>query len=143
MVALEAWESERKVKWVDDLKDGLEKFGWSSEVVEKLEGVSGSEVKQMLRDCAWREVKEAWMAEAQGRPKLGVMKSLMEGGCDERCMQVARKGFRRILAKLRGGTAELRVETGRWVGMRREERICVQCCLGEVENVEHFILRCE
>ena len=26
--------------------------------------------------------------------------------------------------KLRGGTAELRIETGRWCGLRRDERIC-------------------
>ena len=30
MVALEAWECQRKVKWVEELKDSLEKFGWSS-----------------------------------------------------------------------------------------------------------------
>ena len=40
------------------------------------------------------------------------------------------------------GTAELRMETGRWVALGREHRICAQCCSGEVENVEHFILRC-
>ena len=30
MVALEAWEYQSKVKWLEDLKDSLEKFGWSS-----------------------------------------------------------------------------------------------------------------
>ena len=34
MVTLEAWECQSKVKWVEDLKDSLEKFGWSSGVVE-------------------------------------------------------------------------------------------------------------
>ena len=29
--------------------------------------------------------------------------------------------------KLRGGTAELRIETGRWCGLRRDERICKMC----------------
>ena len=37
---------------------------------------------------------------------------------------MARKELRGIMAKLRGGTAELRVETGRWIGLRREDRIC-------------------
>ena len=46
------------------------------------------------------------------------------------------------MAKLRGGTAELKVETGRWIGLKREDRICGQCGLREVENVEHFVLRC-
>ena len=68
------------MKWLEDLRCSLEKFGWSSEVMEKLDGVSVNEVKRMLRDCVWREVKETWMTEAQGRPKLGVIKSPMDSG---------------------------------------------------------------
>ena len=30
-------------------------------MVEKLEGVSLGEVRYTLSDCAWREVKKAWM----------------------------------------------------------------------------------
>ena len=37
----------------------------------------------------------------------------------------------------------LRVETGRWIGLKREDRFCGQCGLREVENVEHFVLRCD
>ena len=40
--------------------------------------------------------------------------------------------------KLRGGTAELQIETGRWCGLRRDERICKMCDEREVEDVEHF-----
>ena len=54
-------------------------------------------------------------------------------------MDVGSKRIRRMLAKLRGGTAELRVDTGRWNGLKREERICKQCTMGEVENEEHFL----
>ena len=39
--------------------------------------------------------------------------------------------------------AELKVETGRWSELQREERECTHCSLGEVENEEHFILRYE
>ena len=48
----------------------------------------------MLRDCAWREVKKAWMMEAEGRSKLGMVKNLMEGGSRVRCVQVVRKELR-------------------------------------------------
>ena len=44
---------------------------------------------------------------------------------------------------LRGGTASLRIETVRWNGLKREERICRQCTMGEIENEELFLLRCE
>ena len=44
--------------------------------------------------------------------------------------------------KLRRGMAELGVETGRWCGLRREERICKNFRGGEVEDVGHLVMRC-
>ena len=52
-MAREAWDFQSKVKWVEDLKCSLEMFGWANEVVEKLQGLTMSEVGQMLKDCAW------------------------------------------------------------------------------------------
>ena len=54
--------------------------------VEKLEGVSLGAVGYMLRDCAWCEVKKAWMMEGEGRSELGMVMNLMEGGCVARCV---------------------------------------------------------
>ena len=49
-----------------------------------------------------------------------------------------------MLAKLRGRTTALiRIETGRWNGLKREERSCRQCTVEEEEDEEHFLLRCE
>ena len=45
-----------------------------------------------------------------------------------------------MLAMLGGGTAALRIETGRWNGLKKEEGICSQCTMGEIEDEE---LRCE
>ena len=77
-----------------------------------------SEVGQRLKDCAWRAVKKGWVTEAQEGSKLSVLQNLVEGG-KARCVQVERNGLRHILSKVRGGTAELPVETGRCVGMKR------------------------
>ena len=46
------------------------------------------------------------------------------------------------MVQLRGGTAALEVETGRWRDVRREERVCRNCRSEEVENVAHWLLRC-
>ena len=79
-------------------------------------------------DVAWREVRDGWKKEAQRHPKLEGIKSLiMEQECEGRSMMVKCKRRRRRLVKLRGGTAELEVETGRWRGVRRVERICKNC----------------
>ena len=38
---------------------------------------------------------------------------------------------------LRGGTATLRIETERWNGLKRQERICRHNTMGEIEDEEH------
>ena len=89
------------------------------------------------------EVKWKWEVEAQEKSKLGVMESLLVHGSKDRCMDVKCKRLRRMVAMLRGGTAALRSETGRWSGVKREERICRQCTMGEIEDKEHFLLSSE
>ena len=48
------------------------------------------------------------------------------------------------MAKLRLGILALRIETGRYERptIVPSERFCKQCMLGEVEDEEHFMLRC-
>ena len=71
------------------------------------------------------------------------MKSLYESEHRSSCASVPNKlkVHRSILAKLRGGTP-FGIEAGRWRGLAREERICMYCSLGEVEDVYHWMMRC-
>ena len=91
---------------------------------------------------AVRMVKSSWEAEAQGHSKLDMLQRLLNTGCKLRCVDVISKRVWRIVAKLRGGMAELRVETGRWCGLKREERLCKQCTQQFIENEEYFLLKC-
>ena len=34
------------------------------------------------------------------------------------------------------------VETGRWQGVKREDRLCKECTRNEVEDVTHWLLTC-
>ena len=63
-----------------------------------------------------------WREEARACPKLEVMGRLMDCRCEARYVEVdcKRHAQRRMLMKLRGGTAELRIETGRCCGLRRD-----------------------
>ena len=70
------------------------------------------------------------------------VQKLIEKGYEARCVEVKCKWRRRVLAQLRGGTAALEVETGRWQGVSREGRVCRNCRSEEVENVEHWLLSC-
>src|SRR4051794_3212850 len=50
---------------------------------------------------------------------------------------------RSLIATMRSGTNCLRVETGRWLGEALENRICVLCGTGAVEDEQHFVVSCE
>lgn len=50
---------------------------------------------------------------------------------------------RRVMVMMRGGTNDLRVETGRYEKLEKEERKCIFCESGEVEDERHFLCRCE
>ena len=45
--------------------------------------------------------------------------------------------------KLCGGTAAFQIETGRWHGVKIEDRIHKECESGEMEDETHWLLRCE
>ena len=75
--------------------------------------MSGSEVSQMLKDCAWREVRKEWASEAKERSKLEVLQRLMGRGCKSRRVQVGKKRLKQISAKLRGAWDD-RAEGGVW-----------------------------
>ena len=52
------------------------------------------------------------------------------------------------MTRLRGGTNELRIETGRYPNTNRDRRLdederrCLLCMSGEVEDERHFVLSC-
>ena len=66
VVMLEALEVGSKVKWVKDLQQSLEKLGWRGLNVVALDGLTIKEVKQLLKDTAWRSL------EGEGKGELKV-----------------------------------------------------------------------
>ena len=126
---------------MEDWEGTLRMFGWEGLRTEGLNSLSMSEVRQMLRDVAWRETVDSWREEARSHWKLAEVQKLIEKGYEVQCVEVKCKR-RRILVQLRSGTTALEVETGRWQGVRREERVCRNCRSEEVENVDHWLLRC-
>lgn len=50
---------------------------------------------------------------------------------------------RRRLTRLRISAHRLRIELGRYQGTLRQDRVCVRCTSGEVEDELHFIFSCD
>ena len=79
------------------------------------------------------ESKGSLEGEGKGEFKVRMTGKLMDNECNARCVGMYCKRRRTMMAKLRGGTAELGIEIGRWQ----------ECGNGEVEDTEHFVMRCE
>ena len=111
--------------------------------LEDVEKLSNFQLKEMLKSCAWREVRASLEQEMSEKPKLEVLKRMIVyKDCKGRSAQIESKEVQRMVTKLRGGTAQLRIETGRCKGEGREERKCKECSGQEVEDAKHFLLKC-
>ncbi len=51
-------------------------FGWEGLRAEGLKSLSTSEVRQMLKDVAWREAVDSWREEARSHWKLAEVQKL-------------------------------------------------------------------
>ena len=76
------------------------------------------------------------------KPKLSMMKLIVECEAESSCAFLKSKVERRMMLKLRGGTAAFQIEMGTWHGVKREEQVCKECDSGEVEDVCHWLLQC-
>ena len=70
----------------------LRMCGWERLRAEGLNSLSMSEVRQMLRDVAWREAVDSWREEARSHSKLAEVQKLIEKGYEARCVEVKRRG---------------------------------------------------
>jgi len=117
--------------------------------------------KTQTVDDQWREtLKERIMRVEEQRWRLGTSKNARLENyakwktclttCAEQYLAERSGSRRRLWTKLRAGSLELRIETGRWewvvaAGVQkmvpRWARLC-PLCFGEVEDAEHSLFRC-
>ena len=77
---MEVMELEDGVRWRQDFERSLRRFGWEGWRAEGLNSLSMSEVRQMLRDAAWREAVDSWREEVRSHSKLAEVQKLIEKG---------------------------------------------------------------
>ena len=118
------------------------KFGWQDVSGSVIRELSEADVKGMLLSVAWRNVRDEWRKEMHEKPKLSMMKRITKCEVRSSCAFLKSKAEKRMMLKLRGGTAAFQIEMGRWHGLKREERVCKVCDSGEVEDVCHWLLQC-
>ena len=128
--------------WIRSMSRCISKFGWQDVSGDVIRELSEADVEDMLLSDAWRNARDEWRKELHEKSKLVMMKQIVECEVKSSCALLKLKSERRMMVKLRGGTAAFQIEVGRWHGMKREERMCKECSSGEVEDVCHWLLQC-
>ena len=95
-------------------------------------------VRDRLQDREWRQ----WRKGMIGKVTLVRYRRIKTRLKRESFLKRSRTGVRRLV-RLRAGVERLQIVRGRFRGVRREERFCLVCRSGEVEDEEHFIDRCK
>ena len=104
--------------------------------------LSRRECKKMLISILFRLEREKWQKEIEKKPKLRLYRLFKQEYAPEPYVTVVTsRAHRSLLAKLRGGSAMLEIETGRYTGLPAEQRLC-KLCKSDVGDEAHFILTC-
>ena len=112
---------------------GLEHIWQSQEIGDKKSW--NTLIKLTMRD---RE-EENWKKEVSKKPKLRTYMKLKTKLKREEYLMEDEVKMRRRLTQLRGGTNELRIEEGRWRKEKIEERVCLMCGSGSVEDETLYV----
>ena len=101
--------------WMRKMARCFQDFDWENVGQMHIQNLSETELRGMLENLAWRKVQEKWREELERKPKLSTMQTIiMECGEESQCAGIKIKSERRMILKLRGGTAPLQVEMRRW-----------------------------
>ena len=85
-----------------------------------------------------------WKNDVENKPKLRTYVQLKSTFATEKYVlfNLERKE-KSLLAQLRFGNLPLRIETGRYVDEKVEDRLCTLCTAGTIEDEIHFIFHCD
>ena len=138
-------DDHNKKNWAWEVKSILNECGLQSWWCQgSCDGLSLHEAKHLVTCCLFHLQRENWKDEVATKPKLRSYVTFKSDyketeGYVERTRV---KADRSLLAHLRGGTAPLQIEIGRYVCLPVEERKCKTCNTGMVEDEQHFCVGC-
>ena len=118
---------------------GLEEYWENQDVMDVY--------RNTWRAIVWKKIQdkeqEEWRKRMDSKSKVRTYRMLKTELETEKYLEEGTAQQRRVMVMIRGGTNDLRIETGRYEKLEEKERICIFCESGEVEDEKHFLCRCE
>ena len=98
--------------------------------------------RAIVTDRMQNHVESQWRENMRRKAKLRTYVTIKDKLQLEPYLHFKNRLARISLARLRGGTSFLRIETGRYEKEKPEERLCMWC-KSAIEDEKHFLLECD
>ncbi|MCG8049515.1 MAG: reverse transcriptase family protein, partial [Candidatus Thiodiazotropha endolucinida] len=134
-----------------DHAQGQYNNNWSSElrrIFNSIDMIDTYDTKQTVDMCTVKQklysyYADSWPDKVRTSPKLRTYITFKTSYETENYVKMnLQRNERSILAQFRCGVLPLRIETGRFVGEKPEERLCRLCNCNTPEDETHFLLDC-
>ena len=137
-ISLSIAAKSKLVLWGNRVKNILLKLQLQSFWDNKCAGLLKSEMKEMILCSMYRMERQKWKSDLVKMTKLRTYITFKQSFEQEvYTNQVSCRAHRSVFARLRGGSAPLEIERGRYQGVPAEQRL-YKLCRDEVENEIHF-----
>jgi len=131
----------RAGRWCWSVKKNLKSLNLLGSWNSKETGQGKAWISIAKISFAHREQRD-WKARVDLKPKLRLYKIIKTELKRETYLDLNSRWKWKWLARMRSGTSDLRLETGRWEGIPVEKCICRFCVRDEIESEEHILLSC-
>ena len=133
---------ENRISWCGVVKSQLQELKleqyWMSEDIGEL-----SSWRALIKSRIGAHESRAWRERLLEKPKLRLYRRVKSDlAFEQYLLDIPELKFRRIFAMMRGGTNQLRIETGRYVEEEVHERTCFVCGSDAVEDEGHVLIDC-
>ena len=132
------WDYKQKNGWCSEISKIFHKFNLGQKFSDKQFcdlRVITKKVNETMGD--------QWKTEVDQKPKLRTYKLFKNEFKTSNSVFINNRSKRSLLSRFRLGILALRIETGRWYqGIDANLRLCKICNNGEVEDEQHFLMRC-
>lgn len=130
-----------KPKWVHYVKSLLDKTGFSN-MWNHVNDFNTKWLKSSLQLRIDDLAKQDWLSEVHTNSKCVNYRIIKDNFGFEEYLTLLDGKKRIFLTKFRCGNHKLPVNTGRYEGILRSERICKMCTLNVIGDEYHYIMEC-
>ena len=128
-----------QTRWLSSVKDIFEEVG----VLQNFELKTCCDIPYCRR-MLMEKYNEDWNQLLGAKPKLRTYRNIKNKFCPESYTLLnLKRNERSVLAQIRCGILPIHIETGRFVNIKAEDRICTLCNANEVEDEYHFLFYCQ